>query len=138
MPDSDRRCASQIYREGRLCKNPRVPGTDYCQLHQREPAPTEEDRLAVLQIVAAPEFSSLDMFGLCHRIQGPPPENERTRESRDWQRRTLTLIRAQLQLHERGLIYEAVLADGENPSEVAITDQGREFLALKDAERVAI
>jgi hypothetical protein len=138
MPDSDQRCASQIYREGRLCKNPSVHGTDYCQLHQREPAPTEEDRLAVLQILAPPEFSSLHMFDVCHRIQGPAPENGRTREFRDWQRRTLTLIHAQLQLYERGLIYEAVHADGENPSEVAITDQGREFLTLKGAERVAI
>jgi hypothetical protein len=78
------------------------------------------------------------MFDICHRIQGSPPENGRTGEFRDWQRRTLTLIHAQLQLHERGLIYEAVHADGENPSEVAITDRGREFLTLEDAERVAI
>lgn len=133
MVDSDQQCAVELYGKDRRCNGRRVPGTDYCSQHQREEAPTEADRLAVLRILADPRVSSLPMFDVAHRIHAVPAGDGRTKEHREFQRRSITLIRAQLELHEQELIYEAVHADGENPSEVAITDKGREFLIAAEA-----
>ena len=45
--------------------------------------------------------------------------------------RSLTLFRAHIELYDRGLIYEAVPADGVHPGEMKLTDAGREVLALE-------
>jgi hypothetical protein len=128
----------EILRKGRRCKNARVPDTQFCQLHQQEEKPTEEDCLAILQVLTASGVSSLPMFDIAHRIHSVPAGNGRTEEYREFLRRSITLMRAQVELWEQDLIYEAVHSDGENPNEMAITDQGREFLALNDAKRAAI
>lgn len=138
MVNSDQQCAMEIWRRGRRCKNARVPGTQFCQLHQQEAKPTDEDRLAVLQVLTAPGVSSLPMFDIAHRIHPVPAGDGRTKEHREFLRRSITLMRAQVELWDQELIYEAVHSDGENPNEMAITDQGRDFLAIKNAERAVI
>lgn len=131
MPDTGKQCAVTIPREGRHCKHPRVAGTDYCRQHQRESAPTEEDRVAVLKALVAPGVTSLASFEIRDRILGIPAGDGRTREHQEWMLRSLTLIAAVLELHDQGLIYEAVPADGVHPYELKITDTGREVLALE-------
>src|SRR5262245_54814745 len=98
MSDTGDQCVMTIWREGRRCKRLRVAGTDYCRQHQREAEPTEEDRLAVLKELAAPGVFSLAPFELRDRILGRPVGDGRSREHREWLRRSLTLMHAHLEL----------------------------------------
>jgi hypothetical protein len=129
MPDTQ--CAMPIIGADRHCKRSRVAGSDYCYQHQREDQPTEDDLLAVLRTLGAPGVTSLSVFDVRDRILTAPAGDARSREHREWTRRSLTLVRAHIELHDRGLIYEAVPADGAHPGEMKLTDAGREVLALE-------
>jgi hypothetical protein len=131
MPDTAAKCAMPITGTDRHCKRSRVAGTDYCYQHQREEQPTEDDLLAVLQALGAPGVASLPMFSVRDRILAAPAGDARSREHREWTRRSLTLCSAHIELYDRGLIYEAVPADGVHPGEMKLTDAGREVLALE-------
>jgi hypothetical protein len=131
MPDTGDRCAMPITGTDRHCKRSRAAGSEYCYQHQREPAPTEDDLLAVLRTLGAPGVTSLPMFDVRDRILTDPVGDARTREHREWTRRSLTLIGAHIELYNRGLIYESVPADGVHPGEMKLTDAGRETLALE-------
>jgi hypothetical protein len=132
MPDTPKQCAVTLVPEGRHCKHPIVPGTDYCRQHQRAPEPTEEDRLLILRTLAAPGVWSLSRHEISSRILGMPAGDGRTREHRQWILCSLTLDSAIIGLHDQGLIYEAVPADGYHSSKLRLTDAGRDYLLLSE------
>jgi hypothetical protein len=102
MTDNPQQRAVTLVPQGRHCKRALLPGTNYCWQHQREPEPTEEDRLLVLRTLAAPGAWSLEPYEIGKRIPVTPAGDGRTREHRLWVLRTLTLEHAVLDHTSKG------------------------------------
>jgi hypothetical protein len=136
MSDAEGHCRVTLPAEGgRHCKRLCVAGTNYCWQHQRDRAPAEEDRLAVLGTLGAPGVTTMELFDVRDRILGRPAGDGRTSKHRQWLVRSFAIIGAAIELDARGLIYEAVPADGVHPGELKISDAGREVLALEQTLR---
>ena len=90
--------------------------------------PSDTELAEVLEVYAADDGPH-DIFDVAHRVAPPPTKLDgRTRETKAWRERLLTLLRAQSEAYELGLLAETVLADGENPSLLSITKAGRAWL----------
>jgi len=130
VTDASKQCGMTLTGENRRCKRSSTTGSDYCRQHQYKSKPTVEDRLAILRTLAEPGVFSLPSHEIRDRILGMPTTTDgRTREHRQWIMRSLNLLYAMGDLHDEGLIYEAVPADRVHPWEARITDTGHEVIA---------